>query len=280
MLCTVTVQPTANPARGYASPSPSLRESTSPSTMVHSPRVLFSLRRLPLSLVPSTRRIPQSRHVSLSPLPRPSPYSRRSFRRPAFWLLPVVGGISIYFYPTHQPILSQFFSSSTSAPCPSHEPPTHNELLILSPSELHLSLSERICSFFLDRIWEPILTARRFIHLFFLFAPVILSSPMLLVGSSEERLQGDRWGAVWWYDHLVAQMDRAGPTFIKVRNTTPLFGVPLTSHLLAACPMGSLTHRLVSHFVVRTYGQDAFPGTTAFSCAYEACHRARLPEVV
>lgn len=39
---------------------------------------------------------------------------------------------------------------------------------------------------------------------------------MLLVGSPEERLQGDRWGAVWWYDHLVAQMDRAGPTFIKL----------------------------------------------------------------
>jgi len=39
---------------------------------------------------------------------------------------------------------------------------------------------------------------------------------MLLIGSPEERLQGDKWGAVWWYDYLVAQMDRAGPTFIKL----------------------------------------------------------------
>jgi len=39
---------------------------------------------------------------------------------------------------------------------------------------------------------------------------------MLLVGSPEETLQGDRWGAVWWYDYLVVQMDRAGPTFIKL----------------------------------------------------------------
>jgi aarF domain-containing kinase len=212
--------------------------------MVQWLRVLSPSRRLPLSSVASTRSLPQTRHVSLSPFSRPFPYSRFSFKRPAFWVLPVVGGISVYFYPTKQ------FSPSTSVPCPSHEPPTHNEPLILSPSELHLSLSERTCSFFIDHIWEPILTARRFIHLFFLFAPVILSSPILLVGSSEERLKGDRWGAVWWYDFLVAQMDRAGPTFIKVRNITPFFGIQLTRHLWSACPVGSLPHRLVSHFAV------------------------------
>lgn len=39
---------------------------------------------------------------------------------------------------------------------------------------------------------------------------------MLLVGTPERRLGGDRWGAVWWYNLLVAQMARAGPTFIKV----------------------------------------------------------------
>jgi aarF domain-containing kinase len=60
--------------------------------------------------------------------------------------------------------------------------------------------------------------------LFFLFIPVIISSPMLLVGSPEERLQGDKWGAVWWYDYLVVQMDRAGPTFIKVRGIVLFFG--------------------------------------------------------
>jgi len=184
-------------------------------------RTLPPSRRLSLSSLPPIR-LPQSRHVSFSPLLRPSPYSRLSFRRHIVWLFPVVGGVSIYFYSRPHPLLSQPFSSSTLKTCPSDddESLTPSESLILSPSELHLSLSERISTLFLDHIWEPILTARRFIHLFFLFAPVIISSPMLLVGSPEERLplQGDRWGAVWWYDYLVAQMDRAGPTFIKVRS--------------------------------------------------------------
>ena len=190
-------------------------------------RTLPPSRRLSLSSLPPIR-LPQSCHVSFSPLLRPSPYSRLSrlsFRRHIVWLFPVVGGVSIYFYSRPHPLLSQPFSSSTLKTCPSDdndndESLTLSEFLILSPSELHLSLSERIYTLFLDHIWEPILTARRFIHLFFLFAPVIISSPMLLVGSPEERLplQGDRWGAVWWYDYLVAQMDRAGPTFIKVRS--------------------------------------------------------------
>lgn len=53
---------------------------------------------------------------------------------------------------------------------------------------------------------------------------------MLLVGSSQEN---DRWGAVWWYNYFVAQMDRAGPTFIKVRNIAHLFGIQLTRDQLA-----------------------------------------------
>jgi hypothetical protein len=77
-------------------------------------------------------------------------------------------------------------------------------------------------------ITEPISTFFRFLHLALLFGPVILTSPMLLVGSTKasRRLlqrgaigQGEdveRWGAVWWYGFLVAQMERAGPTFIKV----------------------------------------------------------------
>ena len=209
-------------------------------------RTLPSSRRLSLSSLAPIR-LPHTRHVSFSPFLRPSPYSRLSFRRPIIWLLPVVGGVSIYFYPRPQPS-----SSSTLIPRPSNdnESPTSSESLILSPSELHLSLPERIYTLFLDHIWEPILTTRRFIHLFFLFAPVIISSPMLLVGSPEERLQGDRWGAVWWYGYLVAQMDRAGPTFIKVRSIVPLFCIRLTRRSLAACSVGSLARRFISCVVV------------------------------
>jgi aarF domain-containing kinase len=185
-----------------------------------------------LRALPSSRRrlssfaSSQLRHSSYRVRSPTLPNSRSFLRRPTFWLFPFAGGILLYLYPTPQPILSQVFASPTLIPCPSHDPPTTSgESLILSPSEHDLSISEYLCSRFIDHIWEPILTARRFIHLFFLFFPVILSSPMLLVGSPEERLQGDRWGAVWWYGFLVAQMDRAGPTFIKVGNIIHLSGI-------------------------------------------------------
>jgi hypothetical protein len=227
-----------------------------------------------LALVPSTR-LPPLRHVSYR-LPPPHPRLRFA-RRHVFWVLPIAGGISLYFYPRPQPVLSQLVSSPTLIPCLPQESPTSDETLILSPSEHYLSPSERICALFVDHIWEPILTARRFVHLFFLFIPVILSSPMLLVGSPEERLQGDKWGAVWWYGYLVAQMDRAGPTFIKVRGIV-LFWHSTNRSSSAACSVGSLPCRLISRSLVRTYGQDAFSRKTAFSCTYKARHRTCLPK--
>ena len=48
---------------------------------------------------------------------------------------------------------------------------------------------------------------------------------MLLVGSPAPELQGDRWGAVWWYDLLVLQMERSGPTFIKVPDQLRFHGL-------------------------------------------------------
>ena len=73
-------------------------------------------------------------------------------------------------------------------------------------------------------ILEPILTFFRFLHLFLLFGPVIVTSPMLLVGQPSTRRrpgkpvaqEEENWGAVWWYAFLVKQMERAGPSFIKL----------------------------------------------------------------
>lgn len=72
-------------------------------------------------------------------------------------------------------------------------------------------------------IIEPILVFQRFLVLAVIFAPVILASPMLLVGKVSEETSadgteraGERWGALWWYGLLVAQMGRAGPTFVKL----------------------------------------------------------------
>jgi aarF domain-containing kinase len=73
-------------------------------------------------------------------------------------------------------------------------------------------------------IWEPIFTFLRFFHLVVLFGPVIITAPMLLIGRPERRRKRGRpsgeedenWGAVWWYGFLVNQMERAGPSFIKL----------------------------------------------------------------
>lgn len=81
--------------------------------------------------------------------------------------------------------------------------------------------------FLQDYIIEPLGTTKRFIVLVLLFGPVILTMPMLLVGRYREGGRrrgrkvakvdgGTRWGAKWWYGFLVKQMERAGPTFIKV----------------------------------------------------------------
>ena len=97
--------------------------------------------------------------------------------------------------------------------------PQHPPIIIFSPSEHRLSL--------IDYVWEYILTAKRFIYLFFLFMPVLVSSPMLLIGKPKNSL---RWGAVWWYGLLVSRMETAGPTFIKVNN--PIIDAP---HVYSIC---------------------------------------------
>jgi aarF domain-containing kinase len=89
-------------------------------------------------------------------------------------------------------------------------------VLIESPAEPQRSILSRILSLLNDWFLEPLLITRRFVYLFVVFVPVIATAPMLVLGAPEKRLDGDRWGAVWWYDFLVTQMARAGPTFIKV----------------------------------------------------------------
>ncbi|EIW64210.1 ABC1-domain-containing protein [Trametes versicolor FP-101664 SS1] len=88
--------------------------------------------------------------------------------------------------------------------------------MIMSPSESDRSLMGRILTFLRERLIEPILTAKRFVYLCCIFVPVLLAAPMLIIGQPEERLRGDRWGAVWWYGFLTRQMQCAGPTFMKL----------------------------------------------------------------
>ena len=72
-------------------------------------------------------------------------------------------------------------------------------------------------------IIEPVFTFFRFLHLVILFGPVIITAPMLFIGKPERKRRGkpiaedeENWGAIWWYGFLVKQMERAGPSFIKL----------------------------------------------------------------
>lgn len=152
----------------------------------------------------------------------PPPYIRlhtRPWTWRTLWLVPIIGGVVVYLSPGPQLHLPSVFSSPTLIPCPESRDNARrftDQHMIGSPAEPQRSLYLRIIGLFKDYIWEPILTTRRFIHLFYLFVPAIITMPMLLVGSPDVQLQGDRWGAVWWYDFLVKRMQAAGPTFIKV----------------------------------------------------------------
>ena len=81
--------------------------------------------------------------------------------------------------------------------------------------------------FFIRWITEPLGTAKRFIVLVCIFLPVLVTVPLLFVGSRREggrrrgkrtsiKEEGQRWGAMWWFGFLVRSLERAGPTFIKL----------------------------------------------------------------
>ncbi|KAJ6575310.1 hypothetical protein B0H19DRAFT_1208715 [Mycena capillaripes] len=142
-----------------------------------------------------------------------TPIPRFSLRRTAFWLVPVAGGVALYCRPEQASLIPSIIASPTIIPC---QPSPGRHPIIASSSDYELTIGARILAFFHDRIWEPLLTAKRFVYLFALFVPVIICSPMLLVGKPEKRYRGDRWGAIWWYNFLVSKMETAGPAFIKL----------------------------------------------------------------
>jgi aarF domain-containing kinase len=67
-------------------------------------------------------------------------------------------------------------------------------------------------------IWEPICTGFRFLHLVFIFVPVIATIPALWIGRRDREKDNERRGTLWWYWFLVKSMERAGPAFIKVSS--------------------------------------------------------------
>lgn len=156
-----------------------------------------------------------------------------------------IGGGLLFLVPSEQsPVVPAILASPTVIPC---QQLRHSHQMS-SPNEERRSITQRIIDLLLDRIWEPLCTGARFLHLVALFAPVIITAPMIFVGQSSSRKKrgGERWGAVWWYGFLVRQMQRAGPTFIKVSIDCEAFiyVIPLkTMSISAASTMGRLAPR-------------------------------------
>ncbi|KAF8516117.1 ABC1-domain-containing protein [Hysterangium stoloniferum] len=162
-----------------------------------------------------------SPHISLCTASN-SHFHRSRWRfSPYLLLLVPLGGLAIAHTIPQKSVIAPLFSSPAIMPCP--ERPTHSELFIHSPHEYEPPLWRRITDTLKRYILDPLLTARRFMYLCILFVPVLISSPLLLVGARMKRRmlqlngrEGERWGAVVWYDFLVRQMQKAGPTFIKL----------------------------------------------------------------
>ena len=69
-------------------------------------------------------------------------------------------------------------------------------------------------------VYEPIATGLRFLHLFIIFIPVIFAVPAMWFGRRQRHRDNERSGTIWWYGFFVHSMERAGPAFIKVHNTS------------------------------------------------------------
>ena len=161
---------------------------------------------------------PFPRQQSFVPFFTKSKISNPCLGRRLFWALPIAGGLLLCFAPRKPLLLSSVISSPKLIPVQSTSPEHtfRGQLIINSPDEEDRSLISRIRRLLSDWFIEPILTASRFVHLFIIFVPVILTSPALLLGEVRRSGGRERSGAIWWYDYLVSALGRAGPTFIKV----------------------------------------------------------------
>jgi aarF domain-containing kinase len=112
--------------------------------------------------------------------------------RRALALVPLAGGLGLYLYPRETSLLPGLLSSPTLIPCPKPRP-----VLIESPAEPQRSILRRILALLDDWFLEPLLTARRFVYLFAVFVPVIVSAPLLLVGAPEKRPDGEGWSDIY-----------------------------------------------------------------------------------
>lgn len=124
------------------------------------------------------------------------------------------------------------------------------------------------CVLFLDiYIYEPIATGFRFLHLVVIFVPVIVTIPIIFIGSRRKDKDDERGGTLWWYAFLVHSMERAGPAFIKLgqwaasrQDIFPVEMCSIMSSLHSNAPAHSLhdTIRTVEHAFGGRHFKDIF----------------------
>lgn len=136
-------------------------------------------------------------------------------------------------------------------------------------------------------IWEPLRTAARFAHLAVLFLPVIITAPVMFLeyvdsGRDKRRgykkREGERATTRWWYRLLVNQMERAGPTFIKVSLQQAYVGLRVMFNSISATAraMGWLPYRPLPRRALRTVRQATLERQTSLAKLHQEGHRPRL----
>ncbi|KAJ5731067.1 uncharacterized protein N7483_005575 [Penicillium malachiteum] len=151
-------------------------------------------------------RIPQYRSFSWRP-PKQAP--RRG---------PIIGGM----------VMAALAPSAFLKLAESEDPEKTGEMQMLEASrdEIRKTVSPgshglyRVCESlsvaFYCYIHDPIATGFRFLYLFVIFMPVIVTVPAIWLGRTIGSKNGARSGTLWWYRFLVKAMERAGPAFIKL----------------------------------------------------------------
>lgn len=88
------------------------------------------------------------------------------------------------------------------------------------PTDAHglSKLCHSVYVFLYCYVYDPIATGFRFLHLAFIFVPVVVTVPAIWLGRKVRTKNGVRTGTIWWYKFLVNAMERAGPAFIKVSS--------------------------------------------------------------
>jgi aarF domain-containing kinase len=185
------------------------------------------------------------------------------------------GGVIFYaIRRSNQPV--QIHSMTHSPACIPTAVTSRRTPLIASAPDPPRSFLSRIIQLLRKHIFSPLRTGMRFLHLVFIFSPVIICAPMLFIGKAEKEHGGERWGALWWYDLLTRSMQRAGPTFIKVGLFSLLSDL---TDIASASTMGGLSSRSLLVRILQSPRQSTLHNKTASLAAHHLRRRTCLPAI-